>query len=307
MRLVSFEYHGNPHLGICLGEDVLDLRRAARYLSPAGTAKLPGSMSAYLASSAEARDAILQAVARFCSGTEMERLAWRERCLLIPFSRVPLLPPVPRPGKIICVGMNYPAVGQSVPPEYPPLFLKPASTLIGSGRAVRIPPAALDVAFEAELALVIGRTARHVSQEDTLSFLAGYTLANDLGDRLLERRTSQWTTGKLMDTFCPLGPALVTPDEVPSPENLEIRTWLNSRLVQQGNTRDMFFSPSALISYLSHLTTLEPGDIILTGSPKRLGDQPAPVIALQPGDRVIIEIAGLGRLENLVEAEKDWR
>jgi 2-keto-4-pentenoate hydratase/2-oxohepta-3-ene-1,7-dioic acid hydratase in catechol pathway len=153
--------------------------------------------------------------------------------------------------------------------------------------------------------LVIGRTTRCVSEAEAYGSLAGYTMANDLGDRLLEKRTSQWTTGKLMDTFCPVGPALVTPDAVPDPNNLEIRTWINGRLVQHGNTRQMFFSPPALISYLSHLTTLETGDIILTGSPKRLGEQPAPVLSLQPGDRMVIEIGSLGRLENPVIAERN--
>lgn len=306
MRLVTFDFGGTPRLGVCLGGEILDLRCASQRLILDGDEMLPENMAAYLAGGTAAREAIRQVVEAFQAGGEAQAQAWRDEGVLLAFEDVRLLPPVPQPGKIICVAMNYPAVGQSQGPEYPPLFLKPASTLVGCGQAIRIPPVARDVAFEAELVLVVGRTARRVAQAQALGYLAGYTLANDLGDRLLEKRTSQWTTGKLMDTFCPLGPALVTPDEIPSPDNLDIRTWLNGELVQQGSTRDMFFSPAALISYLSELTTLEPGDIILTGSPKRLGDQPAPVLALQPGDRIEIEIAGLGRLENPVEAERNY-
>ena len=306
MRLVTFEVRGRPRLGVLLDDEILDLRRASRWLSLARPDKMPGTMEAYLAGGEAAREAIDRAVDCLRSLSAADRLAWRAQRILFPFNRATLLAPIPHPGKIICVGMNYPAVGQIDRPEYPPLFLKPTSALVGSGQIVRIPPAARDVAFEAELALVIGRVARRISEDQALDFVAGYTLANDLGDRLLEKRTSQWTTGKMMDTFCPLGPYLVTPDEVPDPENLEIRTWLNDQLVQTGNTGEMFFSLPVLVSYLSHLTTLEPGDVVLTGSPKRLGSQPAPVLSLQPGDRVAIEIGSLGRLENPVEAEKEF-
>jgi acylpyruvate hydrolase len=129
-------------------------------------------------------------------------------------------------------------------------------------------------------------------------------VANDLGDRDLEKRASQWTTGKMMDSFTPLGPALVTCDELPEPGRLSLHTLLNGKMVQQGNTADMYFDVPYLISYISSLTTLLPGDIILTGSPKMMGTVPAPSIALRPGDLIEVEIDGLGRLSNPVIEEE---
>jgi 2-keto-4-pentenoate hydratase/2-oxohepta-3-ene-1,7-dioic acid hydratase in catechol pathway len=225
----------------------------------------------------------------------------------IPLSLVQLLPPVLEPGKIICVGMNYPPpVGDQdwTPPAYPVLFHKVSSSLIGFGAAIRLPAISQHVLYEGELAIVIGSEAKNIPVERALEVVAGYSIANDVGAADIEGRSSQWASGKMFDTFCPLGPALVTADEIPEPDNVEIKTTLNERVVQQSSTREMIFSVPYLISYISQLTTLQPNDLILTGSPKRAADQPDPRIPLKAGDTIQIEIEGLGVLINHVVNEE---
>ena len=222
-------------------------------------------------------------------------------------SQAQLLPPVLKPGKIICVGLNYPPYHFSPdwsPPPYPILFHKAASALIGFGDTIILPKISQQVLYEGELAVVISSRGKNVPVDQALEIVAGYTIANDVGAADIEARSSQWASGKMFDTFCPLGPALVTPDEIPNPGDLTIKTTLNGQVVQDGHTRDMIFNVPYLISYISQLTTLEPGDLILTGSPKRAGDHPDPRTPLKPGDKISIEIEGLGILSNSVVAEE---
>ena len=153
--------------------------------------------------------------------------------------------------------------------------------------------------------MVIGARAKNTPMARALDVVGGYTIANDIGAADIESRSSQWASGKMFDTFCPLGPTLVTPDEIPNPGNLFIKTRLNEQIVQDGNTQEMIFDVPFLISYISQLTTLEPDDVILTGSPKRVADVPDPRIPLKPGDNIIVEIEGLGILENPVIAENN--
>jgi 2-keto-4-pentenoate hydratase/2-oxohepta-3-ene-1,7-dioic acid hydratase in catechol pathway len=226
----------------------------------------------------------------------------------ISIAQIRFLPPVLKPGKIICVGLNYPPVSRDagwLPPPYPVLFQKPASSLIGSGWAIVLPRISRQVLYEGELAVVIGARGKNVPLESALDIVAGYTIANDLGAADIEARSSQWASGKMFDTFCPLGPALVTPDELPNPGNISIQTRLNNEIVQDGNTCEMIFDVPYLIHYISQLTTLEPNDVILTGSPKRAGDSPDPRTPLRPGDSVSIGIEGLDYLTNPVVAEED--
>lgn len=226
---------------------------------------------------------------------------------VIPISQIQLLPPVVKPGKIICVGLNYPPLGQGKdcpPSPYPVLFQKTASSLIGFGSAIVLPRISQQVLYEGELVVVIGTRAKNISIDQALGIVAGYTIANDVGAADIEARSSQWASGKMFDTFCPLGPALVTPDEILDLGNLFIQTKLNGKVVQDGNTREMIFDVPYLISYISQLTTLEPGDLILTGSPKRAGDAPDPRTPLKQGDSISIEIEGLGILTNHVAAEE---
>ncbi len=221
-------------------------------------------------------------------------------------SQLQLLPPVIKPGKIICVGLNYPPVIKPntwMPPEYPVLFHKTSSSMIGSGSAIILPGISRQVLYEGELAVVIGTRAKNIPVDKALTIVAGYTIANDVGASDIESRSSQWDSGKMFDTFCPLGPALVTSDEIQDPGALSIRTTLNGQVVQDANTCEMIFNVPFLISYISQLTTLEPGDLILTGSPKRAGSTPDPRTPLKPGDRISIEIENLGVLTNPVVDE----
>ena len=246
---------------------------------------------------------------KICSGSLKGQTVVPQSCnspAAIPLSQVQLLPPVLKPGKIICVGLNYPPHHTSPdwsPPPYPILFHKAASALIGLDAMIILPKISQRVLYEGELAIVIGMRGKNIPIEKALEIVAGYTIANDVSAADIEARSSQWDSGKMFDTFCPLGPALVTTDEIPDPGSLDITTTLNGQVVQNGNTGEMIFDVPYLISYISHLTTLEPGDLILTGSPKRVGDAPDPRTPLKPGDSISIEIEGLGVLSNSVAAE----
>ena len=166
-----------------------------------------------------------------------------------------------------------------------------------------LPKISQQVLYEGELAVVIGTRAKNISMEGALNVVAGYTIANDIGAADIEARSSQWASGKMFDTFCPLGPSLITSSEVPNPNNLAIKTTLNGQVVQDGNTREMIFDVPFLVHYISQITTLEPNDVILTGSPKRAGDVADPRTPLRPGDNISVEIESLGMLINLVVAE----
>ena len=222
-----------------------------------------------------------------------------------PLAEVRLLAPVPRPGKIVCVGLNYRdharETGQAIPTE-PVLFSKFANSVVGPGADVVVPPDAEEVDYEAELAVVIGRRASAVRAADALDHVAGYTCANDVSARSLQFRSSQWLLGKAVDTFLPLGPWLVTADEVPDPQALGIRCLVNDELLQDSNTGQMVFGVAELIAYASRTITLEPGDLLVTGTPSGVGMAADPPRYLRPGDRMRVEIDGLGRLENTVRA-----
>jgi 2,4-diketo-3-deoxy-L-fuconate hydrolase len=221
-----------------------------------------------------------------------------------PLAEVRLLAPVPRPGKILCVGLNYrdhaKETGQAIPTE-PVLFSKFANSVVGPGAAVVVPPeAAEQVDYEAELAVVIGRRASRVAADDALDHVAGYACANDVSARSLQFRSSQWLLGKAIDTFLPLGPWLVTADEVPDPQGLGIRCLVNDEVLQDSDTGQMVFGVAELIAYASRTITLEPGDLLVTGTPSGVGMAADPPRFLRPGDRMRVEIDGLGELDNTV-------
>jgi acylpyruvate hydrolase len=220
---------------------------------------------------------------------------------------VTLKAPVPRPGKIMCIGLNYRdhAVESNVAvPDYPTVFAKYASCVIGPGEAIVLPRVSTQVDYEGELGVVIGRaTPRHVAQADALAYVGGYLPFNDVSARDFQHRTSQWTIGKTFDTFGPLGPALVTVDEVPDPQNLAITVSIGAEVLQSSNTRHMIFPVAELISYLSTVMTLEPGDVIATGTPDGVGAARKPPRFLRAGETVRVEIEGLGALENPIVAE----
>jgi 2-keto-4-pentenoate hydratase/2-oxohepta-3-ene-1,7-dioic acid hydratase in catechol pathway len=214
--------------------------------------------------------------------------------------------PVDRPGKIIAIGLNYADHAEETnadTPEKPIVFAKYPNTVVGPGEAIRIPSITEEVDYEAELAVVIGRPARNVSESAALDHVFGYMNCNDVSSRDLQfSEGGQWTRSKSIDTFCPLGPYLVTADEVPDPQDLAIRSIVNGEVMQDGTTSNMIFSVAHLISFLSTGMTLMPGDIIATGTPAGVGFVRDPKVFLKPGDEVTIEIEGLGSLTNPVEA-----
>jgi 2-keto-4-pentenoate hydratase/2-oxohepta-3-ene-1,7-dioic acid hydratase in catechol pathway len=289
MQLVTFVHDGARRIGALVshnGQDaVIDLNRAAP--------DLPSDMLAFLAGGEDSHALAARALADPPTTAVLERSAVR------------LTAPIPRPGKIICIGLNYrdhaAESNQSVP-EYPTVFAKYASCIIGPGESIVIPRVTSQVDYEGELAVVIGRRARDVAEDVALSYVAGYAPFNDVSARDYQMRTSQWTIGKTFDTFGPLGPALVTADEVGDPHNLDLRVSIGDEVLQHSNTRHLIFNIPQLIAYLSAVMTLEPGDVIATGTPAGVGAARDPKRWLRAGETVCVEIARLGRLENPVVA-----
>ena len=218
-----------------------------------------------------------------------------------------VLPPVD-PANIFCIGLNYcrhaRESGAEVG-EHPVVFMKPTTAVTGPHDPIRVPAAQFrgdELDYEAELAVVLGRPGRDIPKPEALEHVAGYTVANDVSARRWQKHGGggQWIRGKSFDTLCPLGPALVTPEEIPDPQNLPIRSRLNGELRQESTTADMMFSVAELIAFLSRDTTLLPGTVILTGTPEGVGFARQPPEFLTPGDRVSCEIAGIGALDNPV-------
>ncbi len=222
----------------------------------------------------------------------------------IPLNQVQLLAPILKPGKIVAVGLNYMdhCLEQGLtPPERPTLFTKFSTAVNHPDGQIRWDPSLTSkVDYEAELAVVIGRRAYRVSEEDAYAYVAGYTCLNDVTARDLQRADKQWVRGKSLDTFAPMGPVMVTTDEIPDPHTLDIRCWVNGELRQESHTSQLIHNVPKLIAFCSQAFTLEPGDIITTGTPGGVGVFRDPPVFLQPGDEVIVEIQGIGRLRNIV-------
>lgn len=218
-----------------------------------------------------------------------------------------LLAPIPSPGKVLCIGLNYRdhAEETGMPfPDEPVCFSKFSSSVTGSGQPIRIPSVAREVDYEAELVAVIGKTCRNVTQTDAPSHIAGYMNGHDVSARdwQIGRPGGQWLLGKTADTFAPTGPYLVTADEIKNANSLSIKLTLNGEVLQNSNTDKFIFTIEEVIAFVSQILTLEPGDIIFTGTPPGVGMARKPPVYLQPGDQACIEIQGLGMLHNTVEA-----
>jgi acylpyruvate hydrolase len=310
MKLVTYSWNGSVALGALSGNRVVDLRRAhAAALRHRGDAdelavadlRVPGDLMGLLRGGAASTAAARRAL-QFVEGQGADRVGG----LCCPLAGVELLAPIQRPGKVVCVGLNYRShlaeIGERAS-EYPVLFHKAATSLVGHRQAIVLPRVSRQVDYEGELAVVIGRRGKYVAEQDALAHVAGFTCANDVSAHDLEFRTSQWTSGKMLDTFCPLGPVLLTADEVPDTTALRLRTVLNGRTVQEAWTSDMVYSVPFLVSYISSLATLEPGDLILTGTPAGIGCNRDPQVFLQPGDQVSVTVDGIGTLTNPVVAE----
>jgi 2-keto-4-pentenoate hydratase/2-oxohepta-3-ene-1,7-dioic acid hydratase in catechol pathway len=218
-----------------------------------------------------------------------------------------LLAPIPDPGKVICIGLNYrdhaAESGASIPAE-PVVFSKFSSAVIGPEEPIRLPAVAKQVDYEAELVVIIGQRGRNIAERDALGHVAGYTCGHDVSARdwQIGRPGGQWLLGKTPDTFAPIGPYLVTADEIGDPHSLGIRLRLNGETMQNSNTREFIFRIERLIAHVSQLVTLEPGDLIFTGTPPGVGMARKPPVFLKPGDVVEVEIEGIGVLRNPVEA-----
>lgn len=216
---------------------------------------------------------------------------------------VRLLSPVPRPGKVLCVGLNYrdhAAEAKMAVPTSPVIFAKMTTSVIGPGEAVRIPGVTDKVDYEAELAIVVGRRTQGASAQEVLGAVLGYTNANDVSARDFQKLDGQWVRAKSCDTFCPLGPAIVTPDEAGNPNALDVRLRLNGQVLQDSNTREFVFDVGTLLAFINETITLEPGDVILTGTPPGVGFARQPPVYMRAGDRVEVEIENLGTLANPV-------
>ena len=223
-----------------------------------------------------------------------------------PLSELEVLAPIANPNKIICIGLNYldhAIESHAEVPTEPVVFTKFRTSITGPNQPIRLPRISDSVDYEAELAVVIGKTGKRIAEEAAMDYVAGYTAFNDVSARDLQSRGGQWTKGKALDSFAPLGPYLVTKDEIADPHQLSIKLELNGKVMQDSSTSQLIFKIPQLISFLSELFTLEPGDLIATGTPPGGGMARKPPVFLKPGDNVKVIIAGVGELANPVVAD----
>jgi 2-keto-4-pentenoate hydratase/2-oxohepta-3-ene-1,7-dioic acid hydratase in catechol pathway len=294
VKLLTFHGPEGLQLGVHTDAGIIDVAAASEELETSS----PGSIEEVLASP-ETGIAELRVLVDRAEGAP-SGAAW-----LLDEMGVRYGPVVPAPGKIICIGLNYrrhAAETNSPVPETPVVFSKFQNTICGSGDSVALPTVATQYDYEVELGVVIGKLTRNVSTEEALDHVFGYCTANDISVRDLQMRTSQWLLGKTLDNFLPIGPYLVTADEVGEPQTLQIRCWVNGELRQDSHTGDMIFSVAEIISYISRYFALEPGDLIVTGTPEgvAMGREDKPW--LKPGDEVEVEVERLGKLKNVMIA-----
>ena len=279
MRLASFTYEDRPRVGVIVGDEIVDMLLARP--------DAPTDMRDFLALGEDGRIAAEIAVEK--GGNRM------------PLAEAELLAPVPRPGKFLAVGLNYDehiAETNAEKPAFPTIFTKQPTCTNSTRGAIEIPRVSNRVDYEGELGIVIGRTCRHVAAADAPSVIAGYTIVNDISVRDWQNRTRQFTMGKSFDTHGPTGPAIVSADELGDPHDLNIRTLVNGEVRQDSNTKYMIFNCYQIVEYVSTAMTLEPGDVIATGTPSGVAAGMTPPRWLQPGDTVQVKIQNIGTLEN---------
>jgi 2-keto-4-pentenoate hydratase/2-oxohepta-3-ene-1,7-dioic acid hydratase in catechol pathway len=284
MRLVTMSIDGHARAGLVVGDEVVDLTDPA--------VGLPASLADVLALGDDARPALGRAAA-----TSAARH---------PLDAVRLLAPVPWPPAFLGIARNYADHIAEMGAERPrdqTWFTKQSSCVVGPGAAIEVPRVSAAVDYEGELGVVIGRRCRHVPEARALEVVAGYTVVNDVSVRDWQRRTPTMTLGKSFDTHGPMGPWVVTADEVPDPQALRVRTWVDGELRQDGTTADMVFTCAAMIAHLTEAMTLEPGTVLATGTPAGVGAASDPPRWLVPGDGVTVAVDGVGELTNPVVAE----
>ncbi len=283
MKLATFRHAGDIKIGAVCGDEIA---------VAGGHVTAASDMAGFLAAGAPALDAL-----REFTETGSGRVALAD---------VQILAPIPRPGKFLGIGLNYAdhieETGRDRP-EYPTFFSKLSSCVIGPGEPILCPKVSDKVDYEGELAFVIGRRGRHIPLERAREYIAGFTICNDVTVRDWQQRSATWVLGKSFDTHGPLGPWLVTADEITDPHNLTLTTWVDREQRQHANTGDMLFNCFEMVAYLSQAITLEPGDVITTGTPSGVGVKMTPRGYLKPGQTVRIEISGIGELFNPVIAE----
>ena len=286
MRLATVRTWAGPRAAVLVGDHLVDVHAVDPGVPPSVRQILEGGVASL--------QAAFQA-------------AQRSEAFKIPVADAQFVAAVNDPHKIVCIGLNYKdhAAESGVPiPKDPVLFSKYATALIGHGESIVLPPVSSEVDYEAELVIVIGRRGRNIPAASALEYVAGYTIGHDVSARdwQLKKDGKQWMAGKTFDTFAPLGPYLVTADEVPDPQNLRISLRLNGQTMQDSSTTQLIFGIKEIVAYLSLVMTLEPGDLIFTGTPPGVGMARKPPVFLKPGDVCEVEIAGLGVLRNPVVA-----
>ncbi len=284
MKLLTYNAGQGPRLGAAVDKKIIDLHNTSQ-------GNLPADMRSFLE--------LGQAGMEKAEATIKQALSNEQT---ISMDALKIGPPILNPSKIVAIGLNYMdhCREQNVePPKSPIIFTKFSTSIIGQGDTIRWDPTLTSrVDFEAELAVVIGRLARHVTEAEAMDYVAGYTICHDVSARDLQFGDGQWIRGKSLDTFCPIGPYLVTKDEIPDPHNLTMRCIVNDQIMQDSSTSEMIFNIPFLIEYISRAFTLLPGDIITTGTPDGVGVFRSPKIFLKNKDQVTIEIEGLGQLTN---------
>ena len=298
MKLVRFSVNGqSPRVGVLQGDRIGDIQASlAASLARRGVIRAPEIAAALAPQSTRG---ILEGGA-----ATMDAVAAITEWVSVPTSSARLHAPINDPGKFICIGLNYSdhAAEAGVPvPKEPPIFAKFANAILDPGEPILRPRGSSQLDWEVELGVVIGRPARHVTRDKALDYVYGYTIINDVSARDFQMTTSQWMAGKIFETAAPIGPYIADKSEVPDPHVLSLKTWVNGKQVQNGNTKAFIFDVRYVISFLSNLMTLSPGDIIATGTPPGVGLGMKPPVWLQPGDVCRMEITGLGSIENPVK------
>jgi acylpyruvate hydrolase len=313
LKLVTYAYEGETRIGAVTDGQVIDLNRAYEALlrergDPRARAMaqaiVPADMLEFLEGEKRSMEGAREAVsfAQQQPADQMRKLGVRRD-----LAAVELKAPIPRPTKITLMGFNYRAHAEEMlqnVPKYPLLFGAYATAINGPGSPIPLPKGSEKPDYEAELGVVIGKRGRNVSPGEAMDYVAGYVIVNDATDRAWQTRTSQYLIGKSVDKFKVMGPYLVTKDEIADPHNLAIKLWVNDELRQDANTALQVYKIADVIAYMSTFWTLEPGDVLSTGTPAGVGDRRDPAVYLKAGDTIRIEIAGLGTLENRVVADE---
>jgi 2-keto-4-pentenoate hydratase/2-oxohepta-3-ene-1,7-dioic acid hydratase in catechol pathway len=298
MKLVRFSTNGQtPRLGVLQGDRIADLQASvAASLTRRGVTRAAELAAALVPNSTRA----------FLEGGPLveETVAGIKEWVAIPANSARLHAPITDPGKFICIGLNYrdhaEEANQPIPKE-PPIFAKWSNAILDPNEPILRPRGSNQLDWEVELGVVIGKTARFVSKEKALDYVWGYTIINDVSARDFQFIGSQWMAGKIPETFAPVGPYIADRTDVPDPHVLELKLWVNGKQMQGGNTKTFIFDVRYIVSYLSGLMTLSPGDLIATGTPPGVGFARKPPVFLQPGDTCRLEITGLGQIENPVK------